>query len=275
VISTQVLQEFCVNVIRKSKRPVSFAQLKQTVLDLMMTGRRVDAAEGARIGFVGLGHMGRPMAERIVAAGFPLVGFDAAGTAERLPDGADGGAGVEDVAARADTLLLSLPDGAVVLDVIDAVAAAEDRRATTVVDLSTTGPAAAVEAATRLADVLVPPMVERGRGRVVLLGSRVAHGMPGRAQYAATKAALVALARSWASEVVAKGVTINVVAPAAAGTPMLEDPARVASAPRVPPLGRLIDPAEIAELVAYLLSPAAAAITGQELTICGGASLAS
>jgi len=118
-----------------------------------------------------------------------------------------------------------------------------------------------VEAATRLADVLVPPMAQRGRGRVVLLGSRVAHGMPGRAQYAATKAALVALARSWASEVVAKGVTINVVAPAAAGTPMLEDSARVASAPRVPPLGRLIDPAEIAEFVAYLLSPAAAAIS--------------
>ena len=60
------------------------------------------------LGFVGLGHMGRPMAERIVAAGFPLVGFDAAGTAERLPEGADGGTGVEDVAARADTLLLSL-----------------------------------------------------------------------------------------------------------------------------------------------------------------------
>ena len=132
-----------------------------------------------------------------------------------------------------------------------------------------------VDAATRLADVLVPRMVERGRGRVVLIGSRVAHGMPGRAQYAATKAALVALARSWAREVVAKGVTINVVAPAAAATSMLEDPARLPSAPRVPPLGRLIDPAEIAELVAYLLSPAAAAITGQELTICGGASLAS
>jgi len=86
------------------------------------------------VGFVGLGHMGRPMAERIVAAGFPLVGFDAAGTAERLPDGADGGAGVADVAARADTLLLSLPDGPVVLDVVDAVATAEDRRATTVVE---------------------------------------------------------------------------------------------------------------------------------------------
>ena len=132
-----------------------------------------------------------------------------------------------------------------------------------------------VDAATRLADVLVPAMAKRGCGRVVFIGSRVAQGMPGRAQYAATKAALVALARSWAREVVAKGVTVNVVAPAATATPMLADRARAASAPRVPPLGRLIDPAEIAELVCFLLSPAAAAITGQDIAICGGASLPS
>ena len=48
-----------------------------------------------------------------------------------------------------------------------------------------------VDAAARLADALVPAMAERGRGRVVLIGSRVAQGMPGRGQYAATKAALV------------------------------------------------------------------------------------
>ena len=54
-------------------------------------------------------------------------------------------------------------------------------------------------------------MAERGRGRVVLVGSRVAQGMPGRSQYAATKAALIALARSWAREVAAQGVTVNVV----------------------------------------------------------------
>jgi 3-oxoacyl-[acyl-carrier protein] reductase len=130
-----------------------------------------------------------------------------------------------------------------------------------------------VHAASRLADALVPRMVERGHGRVVLVGSRVAHGMPGRGQYAATKAALIGLARSWASEVAATGVTVNVVSPAATRTAMLDDPARAGSSPRVPPLGRLIEPAEIAEVVAFLLSPAAAAITGQDIAVCGGASL--
>jgi 3-oxoacyl-[acyl-carrier protein] reductase len=130
-----------------------------------------------------------------------------------------------------------------------------------------------VDAATRLADVLVPAMAARGQGRVVFIGSRVAQGMPGRGQYAATKAALIALARSWAAEVAGQGVTVNVVSPAATQTAMLQDPARAGSAPRLPPIGRLIQPAEIAALVGYLLSPMAAAITGQDIAICGGSSL--
>lgn len=130
-----------------------------------------------------------------------------------------------------------------------------------------------VDAATRLADAIVPGMAARGGGRVVFIGSRVAQGMPGRGQYAATKAALIALARSWAAEVAGQGVTVNVVSPAATATAMLGDPARAGSAPRPPPLGRLIEPAEIAALVGYLLSPQAAAITGQDIAICGGSSL--
>jgi len=104
----------------------------------------------AVVGFVGLGNMGGPMARRIAAAGFELVGFDAAGTAERLPAGATAATDVADVCARADTMLLSLPDGPATLAVADAVVAAPERRVTTVVDLSTVGPAAATAAATAL-----------------------------------------------------------------------------------------------------------------------------
>lgn len=109
--------------------------------------------------------------------------------------------------------------------------------------------------------------------RIILIGSRSAKGMAGRSQYAACKAALVAMAKSWAAELVQQHITVNVIAPAATDTEMLRAPNRSQSLPRLPPLGRYIYPEEIAALTAYLLSPEAAAITGQEITICGGASL--
>lgn len=130
-----------------------------------------------------------------------------------------------------------------------------------------------VDACTRLANAVIPAMRSAGSGRVVLIGSRSSTGMAGRSQYAACKAALVALARSWAAEVVTDGVTVNVVSPAATLTPMLQDPARATTSPRMPPIGRFIEPREVAGLVAYLLSEDAAAVTGQDIAICGGATL--
>lgn len=128
-----------------------------------------------------------------------------------------------------------------------------------------------VDAAERLANALAPRLTQGGR--IVFIGSRTASGASGRGQYAATKAALVALARSWAIELAPRGVTVNVAAPAATGTPMLKDPSRADVAPKLPPIGRYIRSDEVAHAVAFLLSADAAAITGQQLVICGGSSL--
>ncbi len=105
------------------------------------------------VGFVGLGNMGRPMATNVARAGFELVAFDAAGTAERLPDGAVAAANLTDVFARADTVLLSVPDGAATRAIVDELVDMADRRVTTVVDLSTVGPQVAGEVAARLAEL--------------------------------------------------------------------------------------------------------------------------
>ncbi|TCO40480.1 NAD(P)-dependent dehydrogenase (short-subunit alcohol dehydrogenase family) [Kribbella antiqua] len=128
-----------------------------------------------------------------------------------------------------------------------------------------------VDAAIRLANSLVDRIT--AGGRILLIGSRTAVGVAGKSQYAATKAALRALARSWATELAPRRITVNVIEPGPTETAMLTDPARATTPPVTPPLGRLIHPEEVAALAHYLLTDNSAMITGQHLTICGGASL--
>jgi NAD(P)-dependent dehydrogenase (short-subunit alcohol dehydrogenase family) len=128
-----------------------------------------------------------------------------------------------------------------------------------------------VGAAEVLVNALAPRL--RDEGRVVLVGSRTMTGNAGKSQYAATKSALAGMARSWAVELVGRAITVNVVAPGPTDTPMLADPARAHTPPRLPPLGRFIDPAEVAGLIAFLLGPSARSITGQVIVQCAGASL--
>ena len=81
-----------------------------------------------------------------------------------------------------------------------------------------------VDATAWLIDRLAASLTDGGR--IVLIGSRLGAGAARRSQYAATKAAMVGLARSWAAELLARRITVNVVAPGATRTPMLIDPTR-------------------------------------------------
>lgn len=128
-----------------------------------------------------------------------------------------------------------------------------------------------VRALALLVQNLTPGM---GAGaRIVAIGSRTSRGAKGKAQYAATKAALTGLVRSFAIELAPRGITANIVSPAATATPFLTRGDRAAVPPVLPPIGRYIEPAEIAGTVAFLLGADAGAITGQDILVCGGASL--
>jgi 3-hydroxyisobutyrate dehydrogenase len=107
------------------------------------------------VGFIGLGNIGAPMAANICAAGFPLIAYDAAGTAARLPTGATAAASSAHVAAEATTVFLSLPHAPAVASVIDEIVRAANGSLKTVIDLSTVGVRAARDAYQKLADISV------------------------------------------------------------------------------------------------------------------------
>ena len=116
-------------------------------------------------------------------------------------------------------------------------------------------------------------MMKQRYGRIVSITSVVgASGNPGQANYAAAKAGVAGMTRSLARELGSRGITVNCVAPGFINTDMtasLSDEQHKALLTQVP-LGRLGLPAEIAHAVAYLASPQAAYVTGQELHVNGG-----
>jgi NAD(P)-dependent dehydrogenase (short-subunit alcohol dehydrogenase family) len=128
-----------------------------------------------------------------------------------------------------------------------------------------------VDVPTQLVNAVVDGLPDGAR--IVLMGSRTAAGVASKSQYSATKSALAGLARSWAIELAPRRITVNVVAPGPTATPMLADPNRASTPPRLPALGRFVEPAEVAALTAFLLGVEGGSITGQHLVICGGASL--
>jgi pyridoxal 4-dehydrogenase len=132
-----------------------------------------------------------------------------------------------------------------------------------------------VESAVWLAQALAPGMAERGFGRIVFVVSDTIWDPPAGdlLAYVASKAALVGIARTLARSLGRDGITVNCVAPgltptpaAVAGTP----PEAFAAVRARQAIGRDLAPGDIAAAVAFLVSDAAGAITGQTLCADGG-----
>lgn len=116
-------------------------------------------------------------------------------------------------------------------------------------------------------------MLRARRGRIILVSSVVGLlGSAGQANYAASKAGLVGLARSLARELGSRSITVNVVAPGPVATDMTAalSEQRLAELTAAVPLGRVATPDEIAAAVAFLASADAAYITGAVIPVDGG-----
>jgi NAD(P)-dependent dehydrogenase (short-subunit alcohol dehydrogenase family) len=120
------------------------------------------------------------------------------------------------------------------------------------------------------------PATGRGRGAIVNLGSIAGTtGLPGRNAYSAAKAGVLGMTRAMASEWARAGIRVNAVAPGYVRTALIAGLERqgaldAESIAHRTPLGRMAEPAEIAEVIAFLVSSRASYITGAVLPVDGG-----
>ena len=134
-----------------------------------------------------------------------------------------------------------------------------------------------------LARAAVPALLRRPAprsGRFLAVASAAAtRGMPMLAAYCAAKSGVAGLIRALGAELGDTGVTANAVSPGSTATPILDESARLyglagaADFARSQPMGRLIEPAEVAAVLAFLAGPASSAMTGAVVAVDGGLAL--
>lgn len=137
-----------------------------------------------------------------------------------------------------------------------------------------------LRAAIQCTQSVLPGMRRRGYGRIVNISSRGALGRLGRTSYGAAKAGIIGLTRTWALELAADGITVNVVSPGPVATEMfmrnnVKREGDLEAFTAGIPMGRLGEPGEIAAAIEFLLSNDASYVTGQVLHVCGGSSVGS
>jgi 3-oxoacyl-[acyl-carrier protein] reductase len=132
-----------------------------------------------------------------------------------------------------------------------------------------------LDGAMSMTKAALTPMMKQRRGAIVNVASLSGlHGVVGQTNYAAAKGALIAMTKSLAREVARSGIRVNCVAPGLVDTDMIAtlDAEVKKEMIRAIPMRRAVKPAEVAAVIAFLLSDDAIAITGQVICVDGGAS---
>jgi NAD(P)-dependent dehydrogenase (short-subunit alcohol dehydrogenase family) len=219
--------------------------------------------------------IGRAVARRMAAEGCAVVTFDRAAPAAMLPKETFIEVDLASEEATRDALARAT-HGRAITRLVNNVgtvrpgsleeATSEDLAA--VVSLS-------LRCSMQCTQALLPAMKEARFGRIVNISSRAALGKELRTVYAAAKAGIHGMTKTWALELGAHGITVNAVGPGPIGTELFHR-VNPADSPRTRaiiegiPLRRLGTPDDVAHAVACLLDERAGFITGQVLYVCGG-----
>ena len=219
--------------------------------------------------------IGRGIAKRLAADGYSVLTLDHEAPAELLPrevylkvdlsdPQATAAALAEAVGRHAPTRLVN--NAGVVRPAALEDVSVKDLEA--VVSLN-------LRCAIQCAQAVLPAMKAAGLGRIVNISSRAALGKELRTAYAATKAGLIGMTKTWALELAAQGITVNAIGPGPIGTELFH----AANPPDSPktraiiegvPVKRLGTPEDIAHAAAFLLDERAGFVTGQVIYVCGG-----
>lgn len=135
-----------------------------------------------------------------------------------------------------------------------------------------------LRAAIVLVQAMLPALRSGPGGRIVLISSRGAAGLQTRSVYSATKAGLIGMGRTWALELAPFGTTVNIVSPGPVQSPMFrqivpEGSGKEEQLARSIPVGRIGRPDDVANAVSFFLDARSDFVTGQNLLVCGGASV--
>jgi len=219
--------------------------------------------------------IGRGIAKRLTADGYTVVNLDREAPVELLPresfirvDLADReatAAALADAVVRHGPTRLVNNAGVVRPGPLEDVAV-EDLEA--VVSLN-------LRCSIQCAQALLPAMKAARLGRIVNISSRAALGKELRTVYAATKAGLIGVTKTWALELAVHGITVNAIGPGPIGTELFHaanppDSPKTKAIVEGVPVKRLGTPEDIAHAAAFLLDERAGFVTGQVIYVCGG-----